>query len=122
MNNDERREYLRQKQAERRARLRQQDVSTAEPVNNPVSTTAKDVNNLPHYVTGKLTPGEVGNLTRAQRMERYDYHMRDTDHRSINASRGVPPRSPILDQLVAQGVPLASDYASHYPASGRVDS
>lgn len=51
----------------------------------------------------------------SHRMDSYDSHMNQYGHYSIKKVR-ASARSPILDSLVAQGVTLASDYASRFPA------
>lgn len=50
----------------------------------------------------------------SHRMDSYDAHMNQYGHYSMKKVRAIA-RSPILDSLVAQGVTLASDYASRFP-------
>lgn len=50
-------------------------------------------------------------------MARYDEIMNPYGHYSEQASKGKPPRSAILDEILASGQTLASDYAKHYPVA-----
>lgn len=49
------------------------------------------------------------------RMDRYDSHMNQHGHYSAKYKRDNLPRSPILDELLEQGVTLASNYAETHP-------